>query len=112
MTTVSVLIPCLQEIGFIRPCLDSVLQFEVPENASLTEIMVIDGGSTDGTREVVTEYAARDPRVKLIDNPGRIQSTGLNIALRTATGDYIVRLDAHSSYPQNYLTLLLETSLR
>ena len=112
MNSVSILIPCLQELDFIRACLESVLAFEVPADAEIAEILVIDGGSTDGTRDIVLDIAKTDPRVRLLDNPGRIQSTGLNIALKIATGDYIVRLDAHSSYPRDYLALTLETSLR
>jgi glycosyltransferase involved in cell wall biosynthesis len=112
MTTVSILVPCLQELNFIRPCLKSVLDFDIPEGSRLSEILVIDGGSTDGTRDIVSRMAQEDARIRMIDNPRRIQSTGLNIALQSATGDYIVRLDAHSSYPKDYLSLLLETSLR
>lgn len=112
MISVSVLIPCLDERHFISPCLESVLAFDIPSGAQLREILVIDGGSTDGTRKLVEEMAADDPRIRLVDNPGRIQSTGLNIGLRVASGDYIVRLDAHSSYPRDYLALTLETSVR
>jgi glycosyltransferase involved in cell wall biosynthesis len=112
MISVSILIPCLQERDFIRPCLESVLAFQIPEGTELREILVIDGGSTDGTRDIVLDMAKAHPRIRLVDNPGRIQSTGLNIALRIASGDYIVRLDAHSSYPRVYLALTLETSLR
>jgi len=112
MNSVSILIPCLQERDFIRPCLESVRAFDVPADAELLEILVIDGGSTDGTCDIVLDLAKTDPRIRLIDNPGRIQSTGLNIALRIASGEYIVRLDAHSSYPRDYLALTLETSLR
>ncbi|MEP6905472.1 MAG: glycosyltransferase family 2 protein, partial [Gemmatimonadales bacterium] len=90
----------------------SVRAFDVPAGTELLEILVIDGGSTDGTRDIVLDLAKTDPRIRLVDNPGRIQSTGLNIALRIASGEYIVRLDAHSSYPRDYLALTLETSLR
>ena len=70
MTTVSVLIPCLQEKDFIRLSLNSVLSFEVPPGARISEIFVIDGGSTDGTRDIVSAMAAKDPRIRLIDNIG------------------------------------------
>jgi glycosyltransferase involved in cell wall biosynthesis len=112
MISVSILIPCFQERDFVRPCLESVLAFEIPAGAKVIEIIVIDGGSSDGTRGIVGELAMADPRIRLVDNPGRIQSMGLNIALRIATGEYVVRLDAHSSYPRDYLALTLETSLR
>ena len=112
MISISILIPCLQERGFIRPCLESVLDFDVPTNAELLEILVMDGGSTDGTRDIVQQMARDESRIRLIDNPGRIQSTGLNIGLDLAAGKYIIRLDAHSVYPRDYLALLIETSLR
>lgn len=112
MKTVSVLIPCLNERRFIEECLSSVLAFDVPTGVELLEILVIDGGSSDGTRDIVSALAQKDSRIKLIANPRRIQSTGLNAALKDARGDYILRLDAHSLYPRNYLALLVETSLR
>ena len=112
MDSVSILIPCLNEFHFIRPCLESVLSFETPPDAEIREVIVIDGGSKDGTPEIVKEMAAADPRIRLLHNPGRIQSTALNIGLRAATGEYILRLDAHSAYPKDYLALVVETSRR
>ncbi len=110
--TVSILIPCLNEFHFIQSCLSSVLEFSIPAATELREIFVIDGGSTDGTPDVVREMALTDERIRLLQNPGRIQSTALNIGVRAASGDYIVRLDAHSAYPRDYLNSTLETSLR
>jgi glycosyltransferase involved in cell wall biosynthesis len=112
MVSVSILIPCLNEFAFIRGCLASVIGFETPDGTQIREILVIDGQSTDGTRDIVDEIALGDRRIMLLDNPGRIQSTALNIALRVASGDYVLRLDAHSSYPANYLAQALETSVR
>jgi glycosyltransferase involved in cell wall biosynthesis len=112
MISVSILIPCLNEFHFIRSCLASVLDFTMPSGAEVREILVIDGGSTDGTQDIVGDMAQSDPRIRLLQNPGRIQSKALNAALRVASCDYVIRLDAHSSYPHNYLTLTLETSLR
>jgi succinoglycan biosynthesis protein ExoA len=111
MTTVSVLIPCYQEQAFIRGCLESVLAFELPSETAF-EVLVIDGMSTDGSREIVASLAERDARIRLVDNPGRIQSTGLNIGIALAAGDFIVRLDAHSAYPQDYLRRCLDTAER
>ena len=111
MHSVSILIPVYQERDFIRPCLDSVLNFLLPEDASI-EVFVIDGMSTDGTRELIADHYAGDPRIQVIDNPARYQSAGLNKAIDLATGEYIMRLDAHSHYPRNYLAMCLETALR
>ena len=111
MPSVSILIPVYQERDFIRPCLDSVLNFLLPEDASI-EVFVIDGMSTDGTRELIADNYAGDPRIRVIDNPARYQSPGLNKAIDLATGDYIMRLDAHSHYPRNYLLMCLDTAIR
>src|SRR6185295_1607279 len=102
MQSVSILIPCYQERNFIRSCLNSVREFEVPDGVAV-EVLVLDGMSTDGTRDIVDEIAAVDPRIRLIDNPNRTQSAALNLAIPIATGDYIMRLDAHSFYPKDYL---------
>ncbi len=110
-TSVSILIPCYQERNFIRPCLESVLGFEVSDGTEI-EVIVLDGMSIDGTRDIVDEIARADPRVRLVDNPKRNQSPGLNVGIGLARGDYIVRLDAHSVYPKNYLALTLATAMR
>jgi succinoglycan biosynthesis protein ExoA len=111
MHSVSILIPCYQERNFIGPCLKSVLAFELPQSTTI-EVLVLDGMSADGTREAVLEVASADSRIRLVDNPNRIQSTALNLGISLAQGEYIMRLDAHSVYPTNYLALCLETALR
>ncbi|MEO7367068.1 MAG: glycosyltransferase family 2 protein [Gemmatimonadaceae bacterium] len=111
MQSVSILIPCYQERNFIRACLDSVRGFQLPSDCSI-EILVLDGMSSDGTREIVTEIATEDARVRLIDNLKRSQSAALNLGIPIATGDYLMRLDAHSVYPTDYLALTVETAIR
>ncbi|MEO8192573.1 MAG: glycosyltransferase family 2 protein [Gemmatimonadales bacterium] len=111
MQTVSILIPAYQERGFIGECLSSVRNFELPPQTSM-EILVIDGMSTDGTRDIVAAASASDPRVRLLDNPRRFQSAALNLGIGQAAGTFIMRLDAHSTYPGDYLALALETATR
>lgn len=111
MTRVSILIPTYQERDFIESCIESVLAFELPAEVQI-EVVVLDGMSTDGTRDIVGRMAAREPRLRLVDNPGRIQSTALNIGIRLSAADYIMRLDAHSMYPREYLRRCLEASRR
>src|SRR5687768_3360485 len=101
MHLVSILIPCYQERNFIRPCLESVAGFQLPGETTI-EILVLDGGSADGTRDIVTEMAQRDSRIRLIDNPKRTQSAALNLGVSLAIGEYLIRLDAHSVYPTDY----------
>jgi succinoglycan biosynthesis protein ExoA len=97
---ISVLIPCLNEEAFIEACLDSLVDDYVRQHA---EVLVIDGLSDDRTREIVAAYRQRCPNVRLIDNPERLQSSGLNVGLREARGTTIVRADAHSEYPPGYV---------
>jgi glycosyltransferase involved in cell wall biosynthesis len=96
---VSVIIPCRNEAHSIGRCLDSVLASQWER----LEVIVCDGLSTDGTREQVEQYAARDPRVRRIDNPGRTTPQALNRAIRAARGDLILRLDAHSAIAPDYI---------
>lgn len=67
------------------------------------ELLLIDGGSTDATRAILQRLTAEDPRVRLLDNPGRTTPKALNIGLRHARGSYVVRMDAHSRYPADYI---------
>jgi glycosyltransferase involved in cell wall biosynthesis len=88
-----------------------VRSFEIPDGFSI-EVLVLDGMSTDGTREIVSEVASVDPRIRLVDNPKRTQSAALNLGIPMAAGDYIMRLDAHSVYPTDYLARTVETAIR
>lgn len=105
----AVIIPTLNEIAHIEDLLAHFLA-EPPD--VVREILVADGGSTDGTREAVERVASDESRVRLVDNPDRIQSAGVNraVALADQRCDAIVRVDAHARYPQGYVASLL-TSL-
>jgi glycosyltransferase involved in cell wall biosynthesis len=98
---VSVVLPCRNECGYIEDCLQSILSQEPPEGGF--EVIVADGVSNDGTREYVQRLSAKNPQVRLLNNPGRIVSTGLNAALREARGQVIVRMDAHTVYAPDYI---------
>jgi glycosyltransferase involved in cell wall biosynthesis len=67
------------------------------------EFLLVDGGSTDGTREVLKRLARADRRIHLLDNPRRVIPAGLNVGLRNARGRWVARMDAHSEYPPDYL---------
>jgi glycosyltransferase involved in cell wall biosynthesis len=111
MDLVTIVIPCFQERDFIRACLESVIAFEKPDDTT-TEILVIDGMSTDGTREIIDEFAGTHPSILRIDNANRTQSSALNLGISLSHGKYLLRLDAHSLYPSDYLLKTLETARR
>lgn len=101
LPTVSVIIPCRDERRFIGPCLDSLLQSDYPTDK--LEILVSDGMSGDGTRDILQEYHRRHSQIRLIDNPAGIVPTAMNQALAQAQGEIIVRMDAHTEYATDYI---------
>jgi glycosyltransferase involved in cell wall biosynthesis len=107
---VTIAMPCLNEARFIEPCLRSVQAQTYPRER--IEILVADGGSTDGTREILARLAAEDARIRVVDNPQRIQSAGLNHAIRAARGDVVARMDVHADYAPNYLEKCVEVLAR
>lgn len=98
---VAVVIPTLNEEKFIEGCLQSVLDQTFPFEEM--DVMVVDGGSKDKTREIVNRISEVHPNVRLIPNPGKIQSIAFNIGVKESTAPYIVRLDAHASYGKEYI---------
>jgi len=99
---VSVVVPCRNEARYIRTCLESITRGNYPRER--IEVLVIDGMSDDGTRECVAAYAAEYPSISMLDNPKRITPCALNIGIRAARGEVIVRMDAHVVYPPEYIS--------
>jgi len=64
---------------------------------------MVDGMSDDGTRDILTRLAEENPSLRSLDNPGRLVSMGLNLGIRAAVGDIIVRMDAHTEYAADYV---------
>jgi cellulose synthase/poly-beta-1,6-N-acetylglucosamine synthase-like glycosyltransferase len=103
---VTVAIPCFNEEASIEACLRGVLEQDYPRDR--IEILVADGFSVDGTRAILLRLAAEDRRIRIIDNPERIQAAGLNAILRIARGEIIVRMDAHCDYQSDYVRTCVE----
>lgn len=103
--TVSIAIPTYNEAEHIEQIVRSFLQ---PQHPNVVEIFVADGGSQDGTQEIVKNLSLIDSRVKLIHNPLKIQSGGLNLALAAGTGDIFLRADAHCDYAPDYVEKCVE----
>jgi succinoglycan biosynthesis protein ExoA len=106
-----VVIPCLNEATHIEAVLRKI-GAEV-ERINL-RIVVADGGSTDGTREIVQRQAQLNRRIILMDNPGRIQAFGVNHAVQKygSDADFLIRMDAHAGYPNRYCEQLLKVQSR
>lgn len=97
---VSLIMPVRNEADFIERSLGAVLAQDYPK--SRLEIIIVDGMSTDGTREKVLAHVESSGRLRLISNPGRIVPTGLNLAIAEARGDIIIRVDGHCEIAPDY----------
>jgi Glycosyltransferases, probably involved in cell wall biogenesis len=105
VTFVSVVVPCRNEEAYIARCLDSILAGDYPRE--MLEILVVNGGSSDRTGQIVAEYAATHPGVVALENPQGTTPAALNIGIRAASGRIIVRMDAHVLYPSDYIRRLV-----
>lgn len=97
--TVSVLMPTLNEAATVVAAVRSVLDQSFQD----TEVLVVDGCSEDGCADRVRALAAREPRVRLLENPARLIPSALNIGLAHARGRYVARVDAHATVSDTYL---------
>ena len=103
---VSVIMPVRNEAAYIERSLGTVLAQDYP--ADCLEILVVDGLSTDGTREAVLAHAAQRPGLRLLDNPGRIAPAALNVGLSQARGEIVVRVDGHCEIAPDYVRRCVE----
>ena len=96
------ILPIFNESPFINKVISSIL-YQNKINQLDFEILISDGGSTDGTLEIINSLIRNHSNIYLIDNPQKIVSTGFNFALNQAKGDIIIRVDGHSEIPKNYI---------
>jgi GT2 family glycosyltransferase len=98
---VSVVIPSRNERKHIEVCLKSIMTQVLPDEPF--EIIIAEGMSDDGTREIVTEMAKEDARIRVIDNPQITTPCGMNAGIRAARGRYVAIIGAHNRYASDYL---------
>jgi len=99
---VSIVIPCRNEEKFIGQCLDSLINQDYPKDK--LEILVIDGASTDRTKDVISSYTQKYKFIKLFENSRKTTPISMNIGIKNALGEIVTKTDAHTIYPQNYVS--------
>lgn len=102
---ISVICPVYNEEKYIESCIESILRQDYPKNDM--EVLFVDGRSEDSTRDIINRFIDVYPFIKLLDNPKRIAPCALNIGIKSARGDTIIRIDAHARYPDNYFSALV-----
>lgn len=107
---ISILIPCRNEGAEIRRFITEVFRQELRPDWEL-EVLVSDGLSDDGSRDRLEELSASEPRLRVLDNRARTTPHALNLAIRHARGDVLVRMDVHTSYAPDYVLRCVETLL-
>ena len=103
---VAIVIPTLNEERFISRCLNSIIK-QTYEFEKM-DVMIIDGGSNDKTKNIVAEYQKSHQNIRFIENKKKIQSVAFNIGFKKSTAPYIIRLDAHAEYDSKYISLCIE----
>lgn len=106
---VSVIIPCRNEAPYIKGVLNRVMQQDYPTDK--LDVMVADGQSTDGTREILDDFNRENPAVRVVENPHRVVPNALNACIRRSDAEVIIRLDAHAEYPRDYISKLVRALL-
>jgi glycosyltransferase involved in cell wall biosynthesis len=102
---ISIIVPCYNEAGFIKKLLENIIEQDYPRKKS--EVYIVDGMSTDGTREIIAGFISEYPFIHFLDNERRYVPFALNKGILASTGEVIVRLDAHSEYPHDYVSRLV-----
>jgi len=102
---VSVVMPCYNEEEFIGQAIESLVDDYF---RNYCELIIVDGMSKDGTREVVKAFVKKGLRVRLLENQRKLQAHGLNLGISEAKGEIILRADAHCVYPEGYIKKCVE----
>jgi glycosyltransferase involved in cell wall biosynthesis len=103
---VSIICPVFNEEKFIDRCILSIIDQDYPKES--LEVLLLDGRSTDSTRRIIESYISENPYIRLLDNPQQVVPYALNKGVEESTGEVIIRIDGHCTYPTNYVSELVK----
>jgi glycosyltransferase involved in cell wall biosynthesis len=102
----SIIMPCRNEEKYIREALQTAFNNDLsPESF---EVIVVDGCSTDRTGEILNELKEEHTHLQVLENPKQTVPYAMNMGIRAAQGEFVIRIDAHCEYPRNYFSELIK----
>ncbi len=107
---ISIVIPVRNEADYIERCIETIYAQDFAGHDY--EVIAVDGMSTDGTGEKLRNLELKFPKLKILENPKRTVSSGVNVGVRNSTGEIIFRMDAHAEYGADYIRICLEVMER
>ncbi len=102
---ITVLCPTYNEAEYI----EKLLKFFINSSFLGKELLLIDGGSTDGTIKIINEWSNKYSNIHLLENKNKFVPFALNIGVKNSNGDPIIRLDAHTEYAEDYFEQIIKT---
>jgi len=105
MEKISLIIPCRNEEKYLSRCLDSILNNDYPKE--FLEVFIVDGLSGDSSQKIIKDYENRFSFIHLLLNENKTVPYAMNLGIKNSTGEYIIRLDAHSEIPNDYISKLI-----
>jgi glycosyltransferase involved in cell wall biosynthesis len=106
MNNISIICPIYNEEKFISNCIDSIINQDFTDIEF--ELIIVDGGSTDRSLEIIKQYLDKFSWIKFLKNPNKTVPFAMNIGINSAKGEVIFRIDAHAFYPNKYFQILLK----
>ena len=103
---VSIVMPVLNEEKYIDKCIESVLKQDYPKDD--LEFILVDGYSEDNTEQIIRSYMKKYDFIRLCKNINKTVQYALNIGIKASRGEYIVRMDAHAEYADDYVSKCME----
>jgi len=101
----SIICPTYNEVENI----EKILKFFINAKPTDKELLIIDGGSNDGTKEIVNDWTNKFNNIRLLENENKYVPFALNIGIKNSNGDPIIRLDAHTEYAEDYFEQIIKT---
>jgi len=104
MISISIIIPCLNEEKYVASCIESIIHSEI--DYKKTEIIFVDGDSSDKTVEIIKSYSKEYPFITLLTNPKKYTPISMNLGINASSGEFIFILSAHAKYERSYFKML------